>query len=31
MTASLGFIESDERSEEGGIAQCEYMNLREII
>lgn len=30
MTASLGFIESDERSEEG-IALCEFMNLREII
>lgn len=30
MTAPLGFIESDERSEES-VPQCEYMNLREII
>ena len=30
MTASPGFIESDECSDEG-IAQCEFMNSREII
>lgn len=30
MTASQGFIESDEYLEEG-IAQCEFMNLKEII
>lgn len=30
MAAPLGFIRSDERSEER-LDQCEYMNLREII
>lgn len=30
MTASLGFIESDECSQEG-IAQCEFMNLRDYL
>lgn len=30
MTASPGFIESDECTEEG-IAHCEFMNLKEII
>lgn len=30
MTAPLGFIESDERSEER-VSQCEYIHMRELL